>query len=222
MKRANKLLYVAKKLIAALGSCTALLSVSIATSQADGDLGSRSVGTSIIVMSIVQPARFFAPASVFEDPEINRSSRAITDFSVPNNASSPGAEPLLSSEFYRDDATTQYLLTRQLSTTGSTRFLLCVPQGRGDVNLLTSNQKAAVYTTSTDTGEHSMSVSLTKSNGDRSAISNSGCADGGKTEVRISMTKLAVVGARASSSDITKASKSVDRPAKIGLIIIPQ
>ncbi|MEP0202836.1 MAG: hypothetical protein ABJ084_14045 [Halioglobus sp.] len=222
MSTTSVFFHLRRKLIAVIGSCTILLSIDAAQSETGGDLGSRSVGNSAIFISIVQPARFFAPASFSEGPAGGRSRSANADSAAPKKLLSTGEKLLAPNEFYLDDPAAQYSLTRQLSTTGSAGFLLCVPKDQGDVTLLSSNQKTAVYTASTETGVHSVSVNLTEGKKSQSAGSNAGCPDGGETVVQISITSSTIERLGARPSDNKKVIDKTDRLAKIELVIVPE
>ncbi|MEP6388598.1 MAG: hypothetical protein ABJ056_01640 [Halioglobus sp.] len=222
MSKVSRLFELVRKLAAVIGSSTILLSIDAAQSETAGELGSRSVGTSTVFISIVQPARFFAPATFSMAPEGSRSSRANAISAVPEKSLSNETKPLAPSEFYLNDPKTQYSLSRQLSTTGSTDFSLCVPKGRGNVTLLGSNQKTAVYTANTETGVHSFSVSLTQGKNGRSASSDAGCPGGGETVVQISITGSTIDRLRAKPSANEQERSPADRFAKIELVVVPE
>jgi len=214
--------HLLRKPIAVIGSCTILLSIDAAQSETTGELGSRSIGNSAIFISIVQPARFFAPASFFQGPAGIRSRGTGADSAVPDKPLSTGEELLALKEFYLDDPAAQYSLTRQLSTTGSAGFLLCVPEDHGDVTLLSSNQKTAVYTAPTETGVRSVSVNLTEGKKGRSLDSYAGCPDGGETVVQISIIGSTIDRVITKSTDSATEIDPADRLAKIELVIAPK
>ena len=195
--------------------------VDVARSETQGEIGALSLGKTEILLIIVEPARFLAPAGFFS------SDAAIPKFREAMSASADrsGAIGLRggnSQGFNPQNRQATDWLANELVANGEAEFSVCIPRGQGDVGLLNSSQQSTKGGEISNVGGGSLVVKFSKSSGNSAASGSKGCPDGLKTNISISMSPGAPGDFGAGKLESPVPQNLVNDSTQISLIIVPR